>query len=345
MNGAAPDSGRRASFERARCEYDHAFAGHHARRAEVSADASQEGRERRHAHQRLRYERDGVLGDAEQGEIFDRLGRIRVGEYAGGESHGPVGNEAGRPIGGEAGRKKALARRSGWPLDRFSVVERAWSGGTVCILGGGPSLTGEQCAAVEAARKAAQVRVIAVNDAYLIAPWADICYFADASWHAWQVEGRPKPKLGLTSADVRARFAAFAGQKCSIQNTGGSIDDAAVHLLRNLHYPQNGTGLSLDPEYLVTGSNSGFQALNLAVLAGARTIVLLGFDARDADGEEHWHGRHQVRTVAGAQAGYRRSFASAAKAIKAAGVTVLNCSPGSAITCFERADLMDALPQ
>lgn len=149
--------------------------------------------------------------------------------------------------------------------------------------------------------------------------------------------------MGLSAERARERFAGFAGLKCSIQCTGAEITDPEVHLLRNLHFPQNGIGLSLDPEYLVTGSNSGFQALNLAILAGVAQVILLGFDANDTDGEAHWHGSHPATTPPGAAAGYRQSFKAATKAIKAAGVRVLNCSPGSTIACFERMDLVDAL--
>jgi hypothetical protein len=38
------------------------------------------------------------------------------------------------------------------------------------------------------------------------------------------------------------------------------------------------------------GGNSGFQAINLAVLMGARRIVLTGYDMKPgADGRKHWH--------------------------------------------------------
>ncbi|MCR4331299.1 MAG: hypothetical protein NUV34_01125 [Sulfuricaulis sp.] len=124
-----------------------------------------------------------------------------------------------------------------------------------------------------------------------------------------------------------------------------NIEDAAVHLLRNKNFPSNGTGLSLDPEYLVTGGNSGFQALNFGVLAGAKSILLLGYDAREPIGNapSHWFGHHPKREPVAAYALYRQSMKAAAGAIKSAGVRVLNCSPGSAIDCFEKIKIEDAL--
>lgn len=123
------------------------------------------------------------------------------------------------------------------------------------------------------------------------------------------------------------------------------VEDAAVHLLRNKNFPSHSTGLSLDPEYLVTGSHSGWQALNVAVLAGAKTVILLGFDAREPAGKApgHWFGEHPKPTPIAAYAAYRQAFKSGAAAVKATGVRVLNCSPGSAIDAFEKTALEGAL--
>jgi hypothetical protein len=227
---------------------------------------------------------------------------------------------------------------------RFSEVLPLWSGLTAVILGGGPSLTQDQVALVRRAREAGTVRVIAVNDAYLLAPWADVQYAADAHWHRWHTEGIAKPVLGLTAQDVRARWAGFAGQKCSIQNSGEPIADDAVHMLRNRDFPRHGVGLSLDPRALVTGRNSGFQALNLAVLTGAKRVILLGFDGKpNEQGKEHFHGGHPKPTPAAAYPLYRQAMSSAENAIEEAGVTVLNCSPGSEINSFPKVALEGAL--
>lgn len=238
-----------------------------------------------------------------------------------------------------------LKRGPGWPADRFSVVSRAWEGRTVVLLAGGPSLTLEQVELVRAARERDEVRVIAINDAYLWAPFADICYFGDSKWWRWHSAGIAKPALGLAAPEVAARFAAFAGEKCSIQNSGANVDDPAVHIMRNATHPKPGMGLSLDPAKLMTGRNSGFQALNLAILAGAKAAILLGYDAREpnAGRPSHWFGEHPTVAPAQAYAYYRRAFAAAATAIARAGVIVINTTPGSAIECFEKMPLEDAL--
>lgn len=221
--------------------------------------------------------------------------------------------------------------------DRFSVIAREWEGEAVAILGGGPSLSAEQVDLVRRAHGAGRLRCIAVNDAYLVAPWADVCYFADSHWWGWHTRGIDKPGLGLTAAEVRERFAAFVGQKCTIQGSGNDVAPRDAHRLRNADYPRHGYGLSLNPRGITTGSNGGWQACNVAILAGVTTALLLGFDgAPDADGRTHFHGGHPVPTAGLAYRRYCESFDAAAPAIRAAGVRVINCNPSSRIDAFEK---------
>ncbi len=223
--------------------------------------------------------------------------------------------------------------------ERFSRVLRLWEGDTAILLGGGASLTMEQVQLAEAGH-ARGVRCVAVNDSYLVAPWADVCFASDSHWYVWQQEGRDKPVLGLTAADVRARWESFAGQRCTIQNSGANVTDERVHMLRN----REGMGLSVDPQVLVSGRNSGFSALNLSVLAGAKRIILLGFDgAPAADGKTHFHGGHPRQTPTGAYPYYRQAMSKAENALLELGVEVLNASPGSAIESFRKVRLEDVL--
>jgi hypothetical protein len=242
-----------------------------------------------------------------------------------------------------------LERSKDWPLNRLSTVRRQWAGGTAVIIAGGPSLTLEQVAAVRVAREADRVRVIAVNDAYLWAPWADVLYASDSSWWRDHARGIPKPMLKLSAEAVRQRFDAFPGERCGIQDSGSGIEDTRVHLIRNARTNPQGDGihadgLSLAPDALLTGRNSGWQALNLSVLAGASTVILLGFDGQAAkDGRSHWSGGHREPTPEAAYAAYRQSFSAAENALKAAGIRVVNCSPGSAIDAFPKMPIDQAL--
>jgi len=212
----------------------------------------------------------------------------------------------------EAKKSGPIRRPAGWPVDRFSVVERAWAGETVLCIGGGPSLAP---AAIAAAR--GRCRAIAINNSYGIAPWAEICYFADARWWEWH---KDKPE-----------FRAFRGQKVTIgDGTGMMVSDPAVHMLHNY----GADGLSEQPNGLHTGSNSGYQAVNIAVLAGAGRILLAGYDMKFAGARSHWHGGHPTRMPEDAYTRYATRFASMLPQLARLGTRVINCTPGSAITCF-----------
>ncbi len=236
------------------------------------------------------------------------------------------------------------------PDSRFSEVAPEWKGYCAVLIGGGSSLTMEQVRQAQVAHCAGLIRCIAINDAYLWAPWADVLYGADASWHNAHRLGTPKPMLRLSADQVRERFAAFEGQKCSIGSQIGNITDERTHVLRNARVAPNGqgmhdVGLSLESGALITGSNGGWQSLNLAVLAGANPILLLGYDARAGnDGRTHWSGGHQGSASGEAEwLAYRKSFSGGEASLKAAGVRVINCSPVTAIETFEKRPLMEAL--
>lgn len=225
---------------------------------------------------------------------------------------------------------------------RYSEVVPAWQGATVAILAGGPSLTLADVNRVNAAHIVGAVRCIAVNDAYLLAMWADVHYAADSHWHKWHTEGIAR--AGFTAQQVASHWANFQGQKCSIESSGGNIQDHSVHMLRNKTFPNHSLGLSTDPRALVTGRNSGFQALNLAILAGAKRILLIGFDGKPAsDGKAHWFGDHPRPTPQAAYPLYRQAMSAAEQAIEAAGVQVINCSPGSAIDSWPKHRLENML--
>jgi hypothetical protein len=167
--------------------------------------------------------------------------------------------------------------------------------------------------------------VIAVNNAYTIAPWAEMCYFADARWWEWH---KDKPE-----------FRAFRGQKVTIFNTGMMVRDPAVFMLE-----QAGTdGLSLSPRALSTGSNGGYQAINIATLAGARRVMLLGYDMRFAGPRSHWHAGHPIYVVEQRYHQYAARFVSMVPVLKSIGVEVVNCTPGSMIKCFRMSRIKDEL--
>lgn len=103
-------------------------------------------------------------------------------------------------------------------------------------------------------------------------------------------------------------------------------------------------GLSMDPSLIHQGSNSGYQALNLAVLLGARKIILLGFDHHAADAQHsHFFGAHPDKVISGYAQWNRELWPTTIPALNQLGVDVVNCTPGSALTVFRTGDLAKEL--
>jgi len=93
------------------------------------------------------------------------------------------------------------------------------------------------------------------------------------------------------------------------------------------------------------GGNSGFQALNLAVQFGCRTIILVGFDMTLANGV-HWHGKHDGRLrnpTKTSTARWRGVLDAQAEPLSRMGVTVLNASLKSALTAYPKMTFADAM--
>ncbi len=85
--------------------------------------------------------------------------------------------------------------------------------------------------------------------------------------------------------------------------------------------------------------------MNLAILFGARRLILLGFDMKaGTNGETHFHGPHppEIRRASD-YANWKQYFRQAVPDLARAGVEVINCSRETALTCFPRAELRAVL--
>jgi hypothetical protein len=206
------------------------------------------------------------------------------------------------------------------PGTHTSRVERIWEGRTVVCIATGPSLNSDQVSIVENSK----VPVITVNDAYGMAPFADLTYFADAKWWRWH---KDKPE-----------WISFKGLKATIQTGGKSmVEDKTIHVLKNARVQ----GLSTEQDKICTGANSGYQAINIATLAGAKRIVLIGYDCRD-EGKSHYFGEHPDKTKPPYQMIIGR-FKSAAGIAENMKIEILNATPKSALECFPKVDLAASL--
>ena len=198
-------------------------------------------------------------------------------------------------------------------------VPKAWPGETAIVIATGPSLTSDD---VDYCR--GRGRVIAVNDAYRLAPWADCLYATDARWWHWH-RGVPD----------------FAGAKWSMEHSAWGTHRALytdIQRLRNT----GPSGLEHDPSGLKNGRNSGYAAVNLAVHYGATRIVLLGFDMQAVKGRSHFFGEHPNKQKSPYNQ-FRHRFQSLVKPLRKVGVSVVNCSRNSLLDSFPKADLRQTL--
>jgi hypothetical protein len=208
---------------------------------------------------------------------------------------------------------------------KLTVADKRWAGQTVIIGAPGPSLPvlAEQCRDFP--------RIIAVNDAVQLLPNAAICYSCDAQW--WEA----RPGIPGFSGE---RWTSFSLSPKNIKSPE-LVAKIALKVIRGEDKP----GFSLDSACIRYSSNSGFQAVNLAILFGADPIILIGFDMRHIDGKSHFFGNHKAPLRESTQFGvWCAKFAKAAEML---GPTprIINATPGSALTCFPYVPLAEALGQ
>lgn len=191
-------------------------------------------------------------------------------------------------------------------------------GGTVVCLGCGPSLTPEDVAYCRG-----RALVVAINDAWRLAPWADALIASDAAWWC-HYKGVP----------------AFEGLKYAMEPAAGKYPGVTV--LRNT----GDRGLETDPTGLRTGRNTGAAAINLAIHFGASRVLLLGYDmGAKTEARSHFFGAHP-RGLRGNSpyALFRTMIETMVEPIRLAGIRVVNCSRETSLTCFPRQPLREALP-
>lgn len=185
-------------------------------------------------------------------------------------------------------------------------------------LASGPSMCAEDAQAVRG-----RGQVIAIGNTGELAPFADILYSADAAW--WRYYG--------------SRHAGLTGRRVALAQSNLPAG------VEGLPY-RTAPGLGVD--MLHSGQNSGFQAINLAFLEGASTIVLLGYDMRHTGGRHHWHADHPPplgNFNPGMPELCAPKFAPLARDLAARGVRCINASRETALACFERIPLADVLRQ
>lgn len=91
-----------------------------------------------------------------------------------------------------------------------------------------------------------------------------------------------------------------------------------------------------------TGTNSGLFAIQVAKHLGALRALLVGFDLHSPG--EHFFGKHPP-TLNSSNPSRFAIFQRQFLQYKPRDLVIINCTPGSALLCYEQADLTDMLAQ
>ena len=218
-----------------------------------------------------------------------------------------------------------------------------WEGCDVWIIGGGPSLTkqfgipDEVVKSVLSGTSPLSVyspymqaihdkHVIGINVAFLLGDWVDMVFFGDNGFMNQYLE----------------RIAAFKGLKVTCHENG-----AKHNWIKYLAKDSKGRGISENPRMVCWNNNSGAAAISVAANAGAKRIILLGFDMKlDEKNYQHWHNMYgkgnavdQNRLKKLPFARHLRGFAAIAADANKRGIEIINCSPESKITEFPKITL------
>lgn len=198
-----------------------------------------------------------------------------------------------------------------WPAT-WSVPPM-WVGRTVAILASGPGMSQEVADAV----RDVKLPTIVINTTYLLAPWADILYAADQEW--WINNPDALKFLGLKVTCTQP----IRPDVLCLENSGRE-------------------GFDDRPSCIRTGQNSGYQAVHIAAHAKPSRILLFGFNMSG----HNWHGKHPQPLRTTPLEDYLRwlsKWDGLAVELRARGVTVINCTPDSALRCFPTMDAALAL--
>lgn len=211
-----------------------------------------------------------------------------------------------------------MSNRTPWE-DAFWTPEPIFKGETVFVLASGPSLTQNVCDRIRGRN------AIVVNKSFRLAPWAAVWFFTDG--HIYESHRE----------DVRT----WAGEVVTLSRAAKREQPDKVKRLKGewtKGFPPIGSPI------IRQGRSSGHTAISVAAALGASLIPLLGFDMRLVEGKEHHHAEYAgprdldiyAREFVPAFAGWNDDALQA-------GIRIVNCTPGSAVTEFPFADLDEVL--
>lgn len=162
------------------------------------------------------------------------------------------------------------------------------------------------------------LRTIAVKDGYLKAPHADVLMIGDHRY------ARRNPDLSA----YKGPLILYTDQKLLPEE----LHDDRIRFIPKVA----GRGISRNPAELRGTFTTTALAINLAVLRGAKRILLVGVDGKPGEGKRRWFSRDDTEQWPERYQKQRWGYNRLADDLRRAGVAVLNLNPDSAVDTFPR---------
>lgn len=226
-----------------------------------------------------------------------------------------------------------VAARSGlWPIAHGTkkhisevLADGAWTGQRCFIIGGGPSLRGFDFAQLKGEK------IIVINRAFEVCPFADIMFSMDNRFYNWLIRGQLPGSL--------EKFMVFKGLKIWLEVSNNSYHHGVYYVVG---LPTDGFPHSLKAG-IYHGNHSGYGALQLALVLGADPIYLLGYDMKHQGKATHFHSGYPSRQGAHTLLSFKSGLDRMAVFIRRAKRNVINLNPDSALKCFEFGNIKEVL--
>jgi hypothetical protein len=229
------------------------------------------------------------------------------------------------------------------------VVPKIWEDEEVWILGGGASVakqfeipdkviksvmdgTSQPSVYSPFMESIHKKHVIGINIAFMIGDWMDIIFFGDNGFFNRYAEG----------------LANYPGIRATCTSQIIDPPNWVKLLTKDLEHPR---GISTFPSMVSWNGNSGAAAISIAANAGAKRIVLLGFDMNLSESNHiHWHDVYQRGKITTEDQKKRlvfdrhlKGFEQIAKDARKRGIEILNASPTSEIKEFPKVTVKSLL--
>jgi hypothetical protein len=227
-------------------------------------------------------------------------------------------------------------------------VPKIWEGGDVWIIGGGPSVpkqfgvsdriiqgviegTTPPSAYSPYMEYLHNKHVIGINVAYMIGNWMDIIFFGDKGFF-------------LTH---QADLAKYPGLKISCHHTVATYN-WVKELGRDSR--KKNKGISINPSLVCWNGNSGGAAISVAANAGAKRIILVGFDMKLSDSNrQHWHDHYNRGVIVNKRYNtlpferHLRGFKEIDVDARKRGIEIINACPDSTIVEFRKTTVKELM--